>query len=111
MTNLDEAIKGYLEAGRGKVWSVGPRGFLVTVGCSKTVVGGEPHDITPAAAAENDGGPSASIFMWNHFTSKGSLPTHREILQKKDKEMVRRKGLGLVHTWIIVKYNNLLCNS
>lgn len=47
---------------------------LATVGGS--VVEGEDHDVTPAVVADGDGGPSASVFMWNHFPSKGSLPTH-----------------------------------
>lgn len=36
---------------------------------------GESHDVTPAAAAEDDGGPSASHFMRNHFLANASLPT------------------------------------
>lgn len=34
---------------------------------------GESRDVTPAAAAEDDGGPSALHFMWNHVPAKASL--------------------------------------
>lgn len=33
---------------------------------------GESRDVTPAAAAEDDGGPSALHFMWNHVPAKAS---------------------------------------
>lgn len=52
---------------------------LAAVGCGLSVVEGERLDVTPAAVAHSDG-PSVPRFMWNHFPSRGSHPTHREIL-------------------------------
>lgn len=62
--------------GRGLAWL---RCCLAAVGCGLSVLDGERQDVTPAAVAHSDG-PSAPRFMWNHFPSVGSLPTHREIL-------------------------------
>lgn len=55
------------------------QGSLAAEGCAQCGRG-ECHDVTPAAAAEDDGGPSASHFMRNHFPAKGSPLTPSTIL-------------------------------
>lgn len=70
-------MEGWLE-GRGRtVCSV--QGSLAAEGCAQCG-SGECHDVTPAAAAKDDRGPSASHFMRNHFPAKATLPTHSTIL-------------------------------
>lgn len=69
-------MKGRWFQREGLVWV---RSSLAAVGCGLSVVEGERLDVTPAAVAHSDG-PSAPRFMWNHFPSTGSLPTHRVIL-------------------------------
>lgn len=70
-------MEGWLE-GRGRAVS-SVQGSLAAEGraqCGR----GECHAVTPAAAAEDDGGSSALHFMWNHFPAKESLPTRSTIL-------------------------------
>lgn len=77
-------MKGWLE-GRGRAVCL-VQGSLAAQCCRV-----ECNDVTPAAAAEDDGGPSASHFMRNHFPAKASLPTPSTILWKRDKQIVRKR--------------------
>lgn len=91
----DEDMEGVVKRGGGRaVRSV--QGSLATDGWAQRR-SGECHDVTPAAAAEDDGGPSALHFMRNHLPAKESLPTRSTILWKREEKMLEM--LCLLNGW------------
>lgn len=88
----DEDMEGWLEGRGGAICLV--RGSLAAQRWAQCGIG-ECHDVTPAAAAEDDGGPSASHFMWNHFPAKASSLTPSTILWKRETSRLLGNGVDL----------------